>query len=105
VLALGLLIPRAAWAEDQSAEGTVKKTKDGLHFQLPPDWPVEKRGGMTVPIPVEEYLGQKFKAIESRLQAIEQRFSGFDVRLRALEEALKRPPDRLRSSEQPERAP
>ncbi len=104
-LALTWVLTGTAAAEEQSAEGTVKKTKDALHFQLPPDWPVEKRGGMTVPIPVEEYLGQKFKAIESRLQALEQRFNGFDVRVRVLEEALKNSPKGLRSSEHPEKTP
>ena len=76
-------------AEDTSAEGTVKKSKGGLNFQLPPDWPVEKRGGMIIPIPVEEYLGKKFKEVESRLHLLEQQQSGFDIRLRAIEEAIK----------------
>ena len=83
----------------------VKKTKDGLHFQLPADWPVEKRGGMTVPIPIEEYLVQKFRVMESRFQAIEQRFNGFDIRLRALEETVKNPSKGLRSADQPEKTP
>ena len=79
-------------AEDGSSKEptTVRKTEERLHFQLPPDWPIERRGGMTGPIPVEEYLAQKFSALESRLQAIEQRFNGFDIRLRVLEEQAKK---------------
>ena len=76
---------------------TVRRTHDNLHFQLPPDWPVEKRGGVTAPIPIEEYLGKKFQALEVRLYAIERQLSGFDVRLRALEEASKKPREGLRS--------
>ena len=91
------VLAAAAGAEEKSGEGTVKKTKDGLNFQLPPDWPVEKRGGMTVPIPVEEYLGQKFKALESRLHMLEQQMSSVDIRLRALEEAVKAQRNTLRS--------
>ena len=90
----------SAEAEDASSKGsvTVRKTEDRLHFQLPPDWPIEKRGGVTGPIPIEEYLARKFSAIESRLQAIEQRFNGFDVRLRALEEQMKKQTQALQST-------
>jgi len=79
------------WAEDGSAaeRATVRKTKEQLHFELPADWPVEKRGGIVAPIPVEEYLAVKFKALELRLQTIEQRLNGFDLRLRVMEEATK----------------
>ena len=78
---------------------TVTRTEQQLHFQLPPDWPIEKRGGMVVPIPVEEYLAQKLKAIDSRFQVIEQRLNGFDLRLRVLEEGGKKPSQGLKSSE------
>ena len=48
-------VSAATAAEDAtSAERpTVKKTEDGLHFNLPADWPIEKRGGITAPIPIE----------------------------------------------------
>lgn len=79
-----------AGAEEETAErATVRKTKEQLHFELPADWPVEKRGGIVAPIPVEEYLAMKFKALELRLQTIEQRLNGFDLRLRVIEEAAK----------------
>lgn len=80
---------------------TVKKTEEGLHFNVPADWPIEKRGGITAPIPIEEYLARKFKALESRLQTLEDRFNGFDVRLRVLEEDAKKRRQSLRSAEQP----
>ncbi len=86
-------------AEDRQEAVTVQKTKDGLHFNLPPDWPIEKRGGVLAPIPIEEYLARKFNAIDSRLQLLEQRLNGLDVRLRVLEEEAKTTRQRLRSVE------
>ena len=83
-------------AED--APGTTRKTEDRLNFQLPPDWPVEKRNGIMAPIPVEEYLAKKFKALDSRLEYIEQRFNAFDIRLRALEEQNKKQSQTLKST-------
>ena len=96
IIALGLVAvaaPTVSRAEDASGGSepvTVRKNKEGLNFTLPPDWPIEKRGGITAPIPVEEYLGKKFSAVESRLKLLEQQYNGFDVRLRIIEEALKR---------------
>ena len=77
---------------------TVRKTSEGLHFQLPPDWPVEKRGTLVGPIPVEEYVAHKFTAVEQRLQSLEQQVGALDVRLRVLEEAMRR--QRLQSKEE-----
>ena len=91
-----------ARAEEPSAEpATVRKIKDRLHFQVPPDWPIESRGGITAPIPIEEYLGRKFKAIEIQLQSLEQRQGGFDIRMRVLEEEARKQRQELRSMEQP----
>jgi len=87
---------RTLWAEEPV---TVRKSIKGLHFDLPPDWPVEERGGITAPIPIEEYLAIKFKALESRLQVLEQQLSGLDIRLRVLEERAQSPQQGLRSVE------
>lgn len=89
-----------AWAADVKKKdgATVLKTEDGLRFQLPADWPVEKHGGLVAPIPVEEYLTQKFSALENRLQTLEQQISGMDVRLRVYEEQYKKE-QRLKSTE------
>ena len=72
----------------ESERATVRKTRDQLHFELPPDWPIEKRGGVVGPIPVEEYLAMKFKAMDSRVRTIEQQLNGLDLRLRVLEETV-----------------
>ena len=93
-------IPMALAKEDRSKdEVTVRKTEEGLRFNLPPDWPVEKRGGVMAPIPIEEYLARKFKVIESRLQILEQRLNGLDVRLRVQEEAMKKSNQGMRATE------
>ena len=49
-----------------------QKTKkvEGLNFQVPEDWPIEKRGGVLGPVPTEEYVSIKFKDIEKEFQDI-----------------------------------
>ena len=91
----------AASAEDQNAQppSTVIKTKSGLNFNVPADWPIEKRNGVVGPIPIEEYLGRKFSALENRLQSAERQASAMDLRLRVLEETLQKASRRLQSSE------
>ncbi len=46
------------------------KKRNGLNFQVPEDWPIEKRGGIVAPIPTEEYVSIKFKATEEKFQMI-----------------------------------
>ncbi len=89
------------WAADERpASSTVRKTAQGLHFNVPADWPIEERNGAVGPVPVEEYLSMKFKAIEGRLQAMDQQVGGLDLRLRVVEEQLKEQPKGMRSAEQ-----
>ena len=98
LLTLGAAVARA----DDSTEvkpATVRKVQGNLGFQLPPDWPIERRGGIVGPIPVEEYLAMKFNALEAHLQAIEQTLNGLDLRVRVLEEHEKKSAASLKSSE------
>ena len=90
LIALVLEVPLAMSADtkDQGRSATALRTAEGLHFQLPDDWPVEKRGGVVGPIPVEEYLGRKFSAVESRLQQLEKQVSALELQVRLLEEQL-----------------
>ena len=90
VMAVGAMPGRAEDGGPAKEPVTIRKTKDNLSFQLPPDWPIEKRGGITAPIPIEEYLAMKFRGIEAKLQALEQRLEGMDIRLRLLEEEVKK---------------
>ena len=85
------LAPRPAQAADpKDGEGVTTKSEDGLRFRLPPDWPIEKRNGMTGPIPVEEYLARKFSALDNRLNQLESQLTSIDLRLRVVEEAEKK---------------
>jgi len=79
-----------ALAQERKEETTVVVTQDGLRFKLPPDWPVEKRGGVVAPIPIEEYLARKFSALEERLRRLEQQMIGLELKVRVMEEDLKR---------------
>ena len=79
--------PALVQAEKPTVES---KTKAGLHFELPPDWPVEKRGGIVAPIPIEEYLGRKFGVMAGQLRVLEQQLTSFELRLRVLENRLKK---------------
>ncbi len=94
VVAAMAAAPSRAAAADGAKDGktppsTVVKTHDGLRFNLPADWPVEKRDGAVGPIPIEEYLARKFSALDARLRALEQQIGSLDVRMRVLEESGK----------------
>ena len=98
VVALMAGMHLALAAEEPALSKTTTKSKDGLHFNVPADWPVEKRDGVTAPIPVEEYLGRKFGSLDSRLRVVEEQTNSFELRLRVLEEQLKKQ-RRLQSGE------
>ena len=102
LLMLVALQPGTVLAED-SERATVRKSKEQLNFELPPDWPIERRGGLMQPIPVEEYLAMKFKAFDARLQGMEQRMQALDIRLRLLEQSAQAGASGLKSSEEPKR--
>lgn len=60
VLGLGVL----------SVSAEEPKTQKGLRFNVPDDWPVEKRGGGLAPVPVEEYVLKRFKQVQDDLDAL-----------------------------------
>jgi len=94
-----LVLSGDAIAKQKNGKATVTKSKNGLHFQVPDDWPIEERGGIVAPIPIEEYLARKFEKLELRIRTIEQSLSGIDLRLRVLEEKSKAAEKKLRSVE------
>ena len=63
--------------------------KNRLRFAVPEDWPIEKRGGIVAPIPMEEYLIIKFKAVESQFDSIDQDTAGKFNEIKSLIESLK----------------
>jgi len=54
----------------------------GLNFQVPEDWPIEKRGGILAPIPTEEYVSIKFKATEEKFETIKQALTQAQTRMK-----------------------
>ncbi len=100
------LIPLMGWAEEahQREESlddeVIVKSIEGHHLLLPKDWPVEKRDGRLVPIPIEEYLSMKFRAIEQTLQQVGARLEALEKRLGELEQHDKALQRRLRLLEE-----
>ena len=90
MLAMGCPPAGAAADKAKSGASTVLKSEDGLRFQLPADWPIEKHGSVVRPIPVEEYLSKKFEAMDARMRALEQQMTSLELRLRAVEEENKK---------------
>ena len=93
--ALVLLVAPGVCAEEES----IIRTEERLRFKLPADWPMERRNGAVGPVPIEEYLAIKFKALEAQLQALDQRLTSLDLRLRVFEQTPAA--QGLRSGEQP----
>lgn len=54
---------------------TITKRQKGLRFTVPEDWPIEERGGVVAPIPIEEYISIKFKDIYAQIDSIKQDLS------------------------------
>jgi len=76
---LGIIaVSVAGWMLMINGYGYAERVKSakGLNFNVAEDWPIEKRGGAVAPIPVEEYVSIKFKAIEEEFQAIRDELSG-----------------------------
>ena len=63
-------------------------TAKGINFNVPEDWPIEERGGAVGPIPIEEYLGLKFRKVDAKFGEFESRTSGVKEKLSAIEERL-----------------
>ncbi len=79
----------------------VSKKVGKLNFQVPEDWPVEKRGGLMMPVETEEYVSIKFKEIEKEFLAVRdefsEKFSGFQSDLKSIEEDLSKEIKKFRS--------
>lgn len=53
-------------------------TKEGLHFRVPEDMPIEQKGGIQAPVPFDEYMYGKFKQIDARLKGIETKLENIE---------------------------
>ncbi|MFH1857379.1 MAG: hypothetical protein ABH845_00530 [Candidatus Omnitrophota bacterium] len=75
------------------------KTEEGLHFRLPKDWPVVKRHGVLMPLPVDEYLSQKMNTVTTQLAEVDGKVQEIMARLEAIEQKLGRIMIQLRQME------
>lgn len=100
VLAMPAVAAETKNTETKNDDPTTVRTKDQLRFNLPTDWPIELRGNGSAagPVPIEQYLELKFKALETQLQVLDQRMNSLDLRLRVFEEREKS--QSLKSTEQ-----
>lgn len=63
----------AADEDDSNFRYQTVTTREGLNFRVPEDMPIEKRDGLQVPIPFDEYMYGKFKKMETRLDAMDKK--------------------------------
>ena len=71
VIFLTLFIP---WKRAEALELETKEIR-GIKFKVPSDWPIEERQGTAGPIPVEEYLAQRFSKMDTRSDESEAKIS------------------------------
>jgi len=67
---IGMILLFFAMVPGSRCYGQGTKEVDGLRFTVPEDWPVEKRGGVVGPIPIEEYISMKFKNVQTEMDGI-----------------------------------
>ena len=73
--------------EDTNFRYQTKMTKEGLHFRVPEDMPIEHRGGLQVPLPFDEYMYGKFKQLDGILKSMETRLERIEKLLIEMKEA------------------
>ena len=95
---LAALAVSAGAADEQQDPPAVTKEKEGLYFTVPPDWPIEKRNGIMAPIPIEEYLGRKFGALDARIEKLDKENAELKARVQLLEDKVGR---QLKAVEKP----
>ena len=107
---LGFLLATSDWRpatvfaaqeleEKEEPYEVVVKTWKGLHFNVPPDWPIEERNNVVAPIPIEEYLAKKFSAMENRLEALGRQMQTLEQRVSDLGSSGKGKGSSLQSGE------
>jgi len=94
VLALGSQPLLAVNEREDKYDRPIKyavKEQEGLRFDVPEDWPIEKRGGVVAPIPVDEYLVIKFKEVDKKIEALSDEIESFGARVDVLEKKNTKP--------------
>lgn len=86
---LGLVVIFALAVTAGPTHAQKAKEMEGLRFQVPEDWPIEKRGGVLGPIPTEEYVALKFEKVNQELEAVKTEMSGQFSEIKADLESLR----------------
>lgn len=76
LVAIVLSLPCVGFAQEEKETETAEnpvRVVSGVGFSVPADWPIVRRNGATGPIPIEEYMGLKFKKLEERISALEKK--------------------------------
>ncbi len=96
----GVTLPTAAMSEDQvnlykskpvevktRYEGETMRiaTAENLNFRVAKDRPIEKVGGVVVPVPMDAYIYQKFEELKS---FVDIRFSRLEYRLKEMSKEI-----------------
>lgn len=97
LLILTLPMARAGEAEDRDKTAEEFKkyqfetvtTKEGLRFEVPPDMPIQRKGGLVQPVEFNQYLYVKFKMMEERIGKLEKQMTEMQKQLFAKLDELK----------------
>ncbi len=73
--------PQTEAPEDTNFHYQTKMTKEGLFFRVPEDMPIERRGGLQVPMQFDEYMYGKFKQLDDTLKEIGARLGHIESML------------------------
>ena len=71
-LGIMILLFWAYCSGNQTAADEPKRMEKGIKFNVPPNWPIEEKGGGLAPMPVEDYVLKRFKEIEGQLKELEK---------------------------------
>ena len=84
-LVLGFSAFVQAEEETFTDDEVVVKNEAGHRMLLPKEWPIEHRHGVISPVPIEQYLSQKFDQVRDRFQGTDRRINRLEHRVEALE--------------------
>lgn len=81
-------VPKAASTdtEDNNFYYQTKMTKEGLIFRVPEDMPIERRGGLQVPMQFDEYMYGKFRQLDNVLKDMQARLDRIEKLLTEMKE-------------------
>ncbi len=77
--------PKAKEGKDGEEDLITVRTPEGLYFKVPPDMPIVKRNGTVGPIPMEEYLHRKIRALNKQIEDLTKKVEELSKRVEHIE--------------------